>query len=313
MNRRWWLVLAVWMSVLPGETDHATGGETKGRKVRVAAVSFVPVKFDLAGNADKLEAAFRKARAGGAELAVAPEGILEGYVVNEIIARKTDAGRMQDAAVTLDSPEIKRFRRLARELKMCLVFGLAEKVKDDVYNCAVFIDHKGRICGKYHKMQLAEGYHPSWWYNRLGRRSRAFDTPLGRCGIMICNDRWNPRLAEIPALDGAQFLVIPSFGSRSLAQDQAVLSRGKENGLPVVEANVGVTLVVDQGKIVASHRKEVGITFGVITVPAARKRDRRRRDAVEQAFLDWRRSEMVRRYERTQKRLRDRAAKEQSK
>ncbi len=73
-------------------------------------------------------------------------------------------------------------------------------------------------------MQLAEGYHPSWWYNRLGQTSRAFDTSLGRCGILICNDRWNPQLARIPALDGAQFLVIPAYGSRSESQDTAGLS-----------------------------------------------------------------------------------------
>ena len=143
----------------------------------------------------------------------------------------------------------------------------------------------------------------SWWFNRLGRRSRAFDTPLGRCGILICNDRWNPRLAEIPSLDGAQFLVIPSFGTRSAAQDQAVLNRGRENGLPVIEANVGVTLIVNDGKIAAVDRKEQGITFGTITIGPKVKRDRGKRNAVERDFLEWRRSEMVRRFSRTQARL----------
>ena len=52
---------------------------------------------------------------------------------------------------------------LARELNMCLAFGCAEKIGKNVYNCAVFIDQNGRLCGKYHKMQLAEGSHPSWW------------------------------------------------------------------------------------------------------------------------------------------------------
>lgn len=283
--------------------------EDSPRRIRVAAVSFVPVKFDLAGNADRLEAMFRRAAAGGAKLAVAPEGILEGYVVNEIIAGKARPERIKDVAVELDSDVIGRFRKLARRLNVCLVFGLAERIKGDVFNCAVFIDHRGKIRGKYHKMQLAEGYHPSWWYNRLGRRSRAFDTPLGRCGILICNDRWNPRLAEIPVLDGAQFLVIPSFGSRSAAQDEAVLSRGRENRVPVVEANVGVTLVVDDNRIVAVDRKEEGITFATITVRPSRKRDRDRRDAVEDVFLKWRQVEMDRRYQRTLKRLKERVGK----
>ena len=289
--------------------DATLAEEKAGRSVRVAAVSFVPTKFDLAKNVAQLEKMYRQAAAGGARIAVAPEGILEGYVVNEIIAGQAEAEAMKKVAVAIDSPTIKRFRRLAKELDMCLVFGFAERIKDDVFNCAVFIDDDGEICGTYHKMQLAEGYHPTWWFNRLGRRSRAFDTPLGRCGILICNDRWNPRLAEIPSLDGAQFLVIPSFGSRSAAQDQAVLSRGRENGLPVIEANVGVTLVVNDGQIAAVDRKEQGITYGTITVGPKVKRNRTKRNEVERAFLEWRRTEMVRRYGRTQDRLKKSKAK----
>ena len=43
-------------------------------------------------------------------------------------------------------------------MKECLVFGLAEQIGGDVFNCAVFIDRDGEIGGKHHKMQLAEGY-----------------------------------------------------------------------------------------------------------------------------------------------------------
>lgn len=286
-------------SVLPADEPSAY------TVVKVAAISFVPVKFNVTGNADRLEAMYRKASAGGAQLAIAPEGALEGYVVNEIIAGKVRPERMHDVAVTIDAPVIQQFQQLARELKMCLVFGFAERIGDDVFNSAVFINDKGTICGKYHKMQLAEGYHESWWFNRLGRHSRAFDTPFGRCGIMICNDRWNAQLAKIPTLDGAQFLVIPSFGSRSVAQDEAVLSRGRENSVPIVEANVGVTLVVNDGRLVAVDRAEEGITFGEISIAPPRGVDVNERDRVETQFLEWRRKEMSERYRKTQKRLHD--------
>ena len=270
-----------------------------GVVVRVAAVSFVPTKFDLEGNADRLERRFREAKKEGAQIAVGPEGALEGYVVNEIIAGEAPEEKMKDVAVPIDHPIIQRFQRLADELEMCLVFGFAERIGDDVFNCAVFIDHDGKIRGKYHKMQLAEGYHSSWWFNRLGRNSRAFDTPYGRCGILICNDRWNPLLARIPVLDGARFLIIPSFGSRSQSQDETVLSRGRENGVPVVEANVGVTLVVDGGRITAVDRDKEGITFGRITVPPPVAVQAEERDRVEREFFDWRKQEMQRRYEKT--------------
>ncbi len=276
--------------------------------VRVAAISFVPQKFQLQANVERLERAFRDAKRGGAQIAVAPEGVLEGYVVNEIISGQADVERMRDLALPIDSPVIARFQELATELQLCMVFGFAEQIGKDVFNAAIFIDHRGRVCGKYHKMQLAEGYHPSWWFNRLGESARAFDTPYGRCGILICNDRWNPLLAKTLALDGAQFLVIPSFGSRSKSQDEAVLGRGRENNLPVIEANVGVTLVVDQNQIAAVDREEEGITFAVITIPKTVEVQLAARDQVEQEFLAWRAQEMPRRYSATRSRYVQRRA-----
>ena len=266
------------------------------QEVKVAAISFVPEKFALQKNADRLEVMYRKAAAGGAQLALAPEGVLEGYVVNEIIAGDVPAARMNEAAITIRSPVIGRFRALARELDMCLAFGFAERIGRDVFNCAAFIDQQGRLCGKYHKMQLAEGSHRSWWFNRLGRRSRACNTPFGRCGFLICNDRWNADIARIPVLDGARYLLIPSWGSRSRDQDRAVLARARENGVPIVEANVGVTLIISKGEIVSLSRRERTVTFGTIEVPAAASSGNR--DRHERSFLNWRKKEMPERYRR---------------
>ena len=298
-------IMIVLLSVLAPCVNAADqrAADAGGLKIRVAAISFVPVKFDLAGNADRLEQVFRQAKAGGTELAVAPEGCLEGYVVNEIIAGEAPVERMRDVAITVDDKVIVRFQKLARELGMCLVLGFAERIGEDVFNCAIFIDHEGTICGKQHKMQLAEGYHPSWWFNRLGAHNRAFDTPIGRCGILICNDRWNPELAKIPVLDGARLLLIPAMGSRSKRNDETVLARGRENGIPVVEANVGVTLIVDEDEIIAVDREEEGITYAEITVPPPVNASPEERDAQERRFLEWREKEMKKRYEKTMRRV----------
>jgi predicted amidohydrolase len=271
--------------------------------MKVAAISFVPVKFDLAGNADRLEVAFREAAAGGAKLAVAPEGILEGYVVNQILAGDFPVTRMREVAVSIEGPPIKRFQALARTLHLCLVFGFAERVGDEIFNAAVFIDDRGAICGKYHKMQFAEGYHSSWWFNRLGGRSRAFDTPFGRCGILICNDRWNALLACICALDGAQFLVIPAYGSTKTSQDVAILSRSNETGLPIIEANVGVSLVVSGGRVVAVERAPTTVLFAEVEIPQAKRPHPQKRDSIERKFLERRATEMVRRYHTRKHRL----------
>jgi len=269
------------------------------RDVKAAAISFVPKKFGLDQNAATLERMFRRAAGYGAQLAVAPEGALEGYVAYEICIRKHPPKEMLNVAVTIDGPVMRRFKALARELQMCLSFGLAERIGGDIYNCAVFIDHRGRLCGKYHKMQLAEGSHASWWWNRLGKSSRAINTPFGRCGFLICNDRWNAELARIPVLDGARYLIIPSYGVRGPTQDKAVLGRARENGVPIVEANVGKTLLISKGEIVKLSSAETTVITGTIAIPAAPSPANRGRQ--EKEFLHWRKAEMLKRYQVTRK------------
>ncbi len=295
-DRRCLAVLVFLVAVLSHLESPSARGDANAVTIRVAAVSFRPKKFDLPGNADKLEQIFRRAKQGGAKIAVAPEGALDGYVVDDIITGQAAESKMNKVAISIDHSIIGRFQALGDELDICLVFGFAERIGDNVFNCALFIDNKGKICGKYHKMQFAEGYDSSWWFNRLGLHSRAFDTPYGRCGIMICNDRWNPALAEIPVLDGAQFLLIPAFGSCSKSQDDAVLKRGQENNVPVIEANVGVRLIVNNNKITAVDRQVEGITFGEITIRPQTDAQPAKRDEVERIFLAWREEEMQRRF-----------------
>ncbi|MBM4438293.1 MAG: carbon-nitrogen hydrolase family protein, partial [Actinobacteria bacterium] len=199
-------------------------------------------------------------------------------------------------------PYIRRFQRLAEALKTCLAFGFAERIGRDAYNCAIFIDHRGEIRGRYHKTQLAEGAHPRWHFNRIGTKIRAFDTPVGRAGFMICNDRWNPLIARTLVLDGAQMLLIPSYGSKRHAQNVAVTARARENGVPVVNANVGMNLIISKGEKVAYAWGADRITYGVIDVPARPSTAIAR--ASETAYLKYQGPEMKRRYLRTMEHVR---------
>ena len=220
-------------------------------RVEVAAISFRPKKWDKAANADRMEELFVRAAQDSPRLILTTEGALEGYVVMEIVEGRASPDTMLEVAEPIDGPYIRRFQKLARSLKTCLAFGFAERIGDEAYNCALFLDQQGEICGKYHKVQLAEGTHPTWRFNRVGSRLRAFDTPIGRAGFVICNDRWNPHIVRALVLDGARIILIPSYGSKSKSQNQAVLARARENGVPIVEANVGMNLIVSKGEICA--------------------------------------------------------------
>ena len=269
--------------------------------IKATAISLKPKKWDKAANADKLEALFRKAAEKRPDLIVATEGALEGYVVMDVIDNPEKAAQMLEIAEPIDGPHIQRFQRLAQELGTCLCFGFAERIDDDVYNCVVFIDQDGEIRGTYHKTQLAEGSNPSWNFNRIGREIRAFDTPIGRAGMLICNDRWNPAIARTLVLDGAQILLIASYGSRKKQQNQAVLARARENGVPIVEANVGMNLIISKGEVAAYKWGVDQITTAVVDVPAPPSLDAAR--ASEREYMDQREPRMAERYQRTMERV----------
>ena len=269
--------------------------------VEVAAISFRPAKWDKAGNADRMEELFVRAAQKKPRLILTTEGALEGYVVMEIVEGRATAEAMLEVAEPIDGPYIRRFQKLARTLNTCLAFGFAERIGDEAFNCALFLDQEGEICGRYHKVQLAEGTHPSWQFNRVGHRLRAFDTPIGRAGFVICNDRWNPDIVRALVLDGARIILIPSYGAKTKRQNQAVLARARENGVPIVEANVGMNLIISKGEICAYQWGNDQITYGVVDIPAAPGAEAARQ--AEQDYLAAQTPEMERRYERTLERV----------
>ena len=272
------------------------------QSIKVSAISLKPTKWDKASNADKLEAFFVEAAKDTPALILATEGVLEGYVVMDVIESRATPEAMLEIAEPLDGAYIHRFRRLARQLKTCLCFGFAERRGTaSVYNSAVFIDTNGDICGTYHKTQFAEGTHPSWNFNCIGETIRAFDTPFGRAGILICNDRWNPLIARTLVLDGAQFLLIPSYGSKGKSQNRTVLARARENGVPIVEANVGMNLIISKGEIVAYKWGNDQISTADIDIPVLPSTEAARRS--EQEYLQAQGPEMETRYRKTIARL----------
>ena len=85
-----------------------------------------------------------------------------------------------------------------------------------------------------------------------------------------------------------------------------MLARARENGVPIVEANVGVTLIVSKGEVVACERRVDAVTVATIEIPAAPSTANR--DRQEQKFLRWRDKEMTQRYERGEAARRKRRA-----
>ncbi len=213
-------------------------------RVRIAAASILPDKWDKQTNWKRIEKMVRKAALeGGADVVVTPEGVLEGYVVNQVneeedsLKKAALQQKFLELGEPLNGPYLEKARSLADELEIFLVLGFLERSQGLLYNTAVLIDPEGEIIGKYSKTHFAQGYTVNPDFYQAGDDYPVFATPFGKVGILICYDRQNPEPARILALKGAQVLLVPSYGSYDLQDGwNTVLMRTRayENGFPVV-------------------------------------------------------------------------------
>ncbi|MFF1822943.1 carbon-nitrogen hydrolase family protein [Kribbella sp. NPDC058245] len=166
-------------------------------KLRMAAVA---ANFDRDLEADfaKIALLIEEARADGVQLLALPEGALGGYLLS------LDGTAEPPPAFDVDGSEIQRLARLAGD--MVVVAGYAEGVDGLIYNSAVCVTGDG-VLGRHRKVHqpLREDEHYA-----AGDRFAAFDTPVGRLGLMICYDKAFPEAARALALDGAEIIVCVS-------------------------------------------------------------------------------------------------------
>jgi N-carbamoylputrescine amidase len=165
--------------------------------LRMAAVA---ANFDRDLEADfvRVAALIEQARASGVQLLALPEGALGGYLLS------LDGSAEPPPSFTVDGPEIARLAELAGDL--VVTAGYAEADGGLIYNSAVCVTGDG-VLGHHRKVHqpLREDEHYA-----AGDRFEAFDTPVGRLGLMICYDKAFPEAARTLALDGAQIIVCMS-------------------------------------------------------------------------------------------------------
>jgi predicted amidohydrolase len=156
-----------------------------------------------------------------------------------------------------------KYRALAKELKICIVPGtIVESVKEDnvegddndfLQNVAYFISSDGTIAGRYQKKNL---WHPERHHlvSSAHDPHEAFDTPLGRVGLLVCWDLAFPEGFRELISDGANLIIVPSFWTMKDVTDEGyelnpdgeavflnstIVARAYENTCAVVFVNAG--------------------------------------------------------------------------
>ena len=220
----------------------------------IAGLKVVPERWDKQANLAKIERYAREAAAQGASLVVTPEGFLEGYVGN--IKREKDLTREKYSSVgeRLEGPLLGRLAALARELKIYLLAGFAERREEAMYNSTVIFSPQGALLLRYSKSHTDSNDEP---FNAKGSEFPVATTPLGRWGVLICFDRQLPETARILALKGAQLILVPAYGGYGEMNDVMMRTRAYENSVYLAFVNPHRCLFVDpQGKVIAKDSGE---------------------------------------------------------
>lgn len=247
--------------------------------IRIRALA-APFGRDLEACLVSAERHIATARADGVDLLVLPEAALGGYLTS-ITEPLPGAERPEPpAALDPDGPELARIRAAAGDLVVCV--GLCEAAGEDRYNAAACVTGDG-ILGWHRKVHQPLRENLSYG---AGDAFTAFDTPVGRLGMMICYDKAFPESARALALDGAQVIACISAWPGSSTNAPADLAddrwkhrfdlfdraRALENQVVWAASNqagefgamrfVGSAKIVDPGGVVLA---ETGVPAGAAT------------------------------------------------
>jgi len=259
--------------------------------LRMAAVA-AEFGRDLEEDFAIAEQLIKEAGEQGVRLLALPEACLGGYLLSLDDDSALDEG---PPALALDGPEIRRLAALAGELTV--VAGYCEAGVDGrQYNSVVCVTGDG-VLGNHRKVHQPLSEDASY---ASGDRFHAFDTPVGRIGMMICYDKAFPESARALALDGAEIGVCVSAwpGARTNASADLEKDRWKrrfdlfdraralENQIVWLSANqsgtfgslrfVGSAKVVDPGgEILADTGVTAGIAVAELDVAQALETARR--------------------------------------
>lgn len=121
---------------------------------------------------------------------------------------------------------------ISRQHSCTIIFGLAEKEEEKVFNTAVIVS-KGEYIGKYRKIHLSD--FEKKYFDR-GQKNSVFEVNGVKIGVQICFDLWFPEVSREQLRMGADILcVLANFGGGTTYHISKI--RAIENVTPLVLCN----------------------------------------------------------------------------
>jgi len=203
------------------------------QSLRIALAQLDLLVGDVHGNATRVVNVARQARADlQADLVLFPELSLSGYPPEDLLfhrgfRRQIEAGL---ARVREEVPDVS------------VMFGFPEYAGTAIYNSAALITG-GTIAAIHRKAELPNyKVFDEKRYFQAGAQPSVVDVQGFRCGLLVCEDIWQPEAAQLARSDGAELLIVinasPFEIHKQRERETVARARVLDVGLPMAYVNM---------------------------------------------------------------------------
>lgn len=188
-------------------------------KLRLALAQINTRLGDVEANLEKHLALAKQARAVGAELLIFPELSLTGYALQDLASSVS-------CRPNAENPIFRSLLQASQDLDLVVGF-VDEDQRNRFYIASAYLS-QGEVLHVHHKVYLPtyglfdEGRFFAW-----GDAVRAFDTPFGRVGMLICEDFWHASPPYLLWLDGADLFLFTSASPGRGLRDEPQLESAR--------------------------------------------------------------------------------------
>ena len=202
----------------------AKGSGLEIKVMRIGFYQFTPIPKKVKLNLDRIKSALSHIQA---DLIVLPELCATGY----LFTSRSELSKYAEPVP--DGPSCMTFLDLCRTYNLNIVFGMAERNSNKIYNTAVLITAEGKVhCYRKAHLFLNEKDR----FDPGNTRFQVFQINSTKVGMLICFDYFFPEVARSLALAGAQIICHPSNLVLDYAQ-KMTFTRAAENRMFWILAN----------------------------------------------------------------------------
>ena len=149
----------------------------------------------------------RESAKQGAAIVCLPELFRSPY-----FCQKEDAAYFE-LAESIPGPGTEAISAVAKECQVTVIASLFERRAKGLYhNTTAILGHQGDLLGVYRKMHIPDdpAFYEKFYFTPGDLGFQAFETKVGRIGVLICWYQWYPEAARLTALRGADILFYPT-------------------------------------------------------------------------------------------------------